>query len=506
MHISRKKWQTNPYSYKYHLEVRTLAEKNMLEAMKEQLTDCSDAVYQSINVYGHACMLIYIPTIVDTLSLQEFVSTPLKREANSEPDWPRFLERLDHGSAFAIPYIKAYQIDRAVELVVAGNAVLFIEGLPYVYYFEITHYQKRAVSQSQNELVVIGPQEAFIEDVQTNLSLLRHKIKHKDLKTRHFTIGKYTKTDVYLVYIEGLCKAEILANFTDKLENQSIDGVLGISTIAEQMNEGQYTPFPLYQYTERPDSVAASLMEGRVAVLQDGTPTALLTPATFFTMLQSSEDYYQSFYAGSWIRLVRFFFSIVSLLLPSLYVAITTFHSQIIPSDLLITIAAARENIPFSALTEALIMELTFEALREAGTRIPKPVGQTVSVIGGIVIGQAAVQAGIVSAPMVIVVSITGIASYIIPHLELGLTFRLLRFVLLILGGTLGLLGVYAAAYVVYAHLAHLRSFGTPYLQPVAPLVWEDWKDTFLRVPFNLMTKRSTAFTNSTNEKRQKQK
>nr|WP_309242018.1 spore germination protein [Paenibacillus sp. S150] len=483
-----------------------MADKSILELMKELLAECSDAVYQSINVYGHACMLIYMPSIVDTLSLQEFVSTPLKSEANSEPDWPGFLERLDHGSAFAVPYIKAYQADRAVELVVSGNAVLSVDGLPYVYYFEITHYQKRTVSESQNELVVIGPQEAFIEDVQTNLSLLRHKIKHADLKTKHFSIGKYTKTDVYLVYIEGLCKPEILTEFTEKLENITIDGVLGISIIAEQIKKGQYSPFPIFQYTERPDSVAASLMEGRVGVLQDGTPSALLTPVTFFSLLQSSEDYYQSFYAGSWIRLVRFFFSVVSMLLPSLYVAITTFHSQIIPSDLLLTIAAARENIPFSALMEALIMELTFEALREAGTRIPKPVGQTVSIIGGIVIGQAAVQAGIVSAPMVIVVSITGIASYIIPHLELGLTFRLLRFVLLVFGGTMGLLGVFVAAFVIYAHLANLKSFGTPYLQPVAPLVFQDWKDTILRVPSSFMTKRSTSFTNSKNEKRQKQK
>lgn len=192
------------------------------------------------------------------------------------------------------------------------------------------------------------------------------------------------------------------------------------------------------------------------------------------------------------------------MILPSLYVAITTFHSQIIPSDLLITIAAARENIPFTALTEALIMELTFEALREAGTRIPKPVGQTVSIIGGIVIGQAAVQAGIVSAPMVIVVSITGIASYIIPHLELGLTFRLLRFVLLILGGTLGLIGVFIAVFVIYGHLAHLRSFGSPYLQPLAPLVFEDWRDTLFRVPTQYMNKRSSSFTNRKNRRRQK--
>ncbi|WP_438495487.1 spore germination protein [Paenibacillus sp. IHBB 3054] len=478
---------------------------SMLDNIKEQLTGSSDAVYQSIIVYGHACMLVYIPSIVDTLSLQEFVSSPLKSEANSEPDWPRFLERLDRGSAFAIPYIKAFDPDRAVELIVSGNPVLCIEGLPYLYYFEIAHYQKRAVSESQNELVVIGPQEAFIEDIDTNLSLLRHKIKHADLKTKHFSVGKYTKTDVYLVYIEGLYKPEILASIEDTLRNLSIDGMLGISYLAEQMKQGHFSPFPVFQYTERPDSVAASLMEGRIGMLQDGTPSALLTPVTLFSLLQSSEDYYQSSYAGSWIRLVRFFFSIISMLLPALYVAITTFHSQIIPSELLITIAAARENIPFSALTEALIMELTFEALREAGTRIPKPVGQTVSIIGGIVIGQAAVQAGIVSAPMVIVVSITGIASYIIPHLELGLTFRLLRFVLLILGGTMGLLGVFAATFVIYGHLANLKSFGTPYLQPVAPLVLQDWKDTVLRFPSPFMTKRSTSFTDRKNKRRQKQ-
>ncbi|UQZ36597.1 spore germination protein [Paenibacillus sp. PK3_47] len=477
---------------------------SILDYIKEELAGSSDVVYQSINVYGHACMLIYIPSIVDTLSMQEYVSTPLKSEANSEPDWPKFLERLDRGSAFAIPYVKVYEVKRAVELIVSGNALLCIDGLPCMYYFEIIHYQKRAVSESQNELVVIGPQEAFIEDIDTNLSLLRHIIKHADLKTKHFSIGKYTKTDVYLIYIEGLYNPQTLEEIQTSLEDISIDGILGISYLAEHMKQGHFSPFPLFQYTERPDSVAASLMEGRIGMLMDGTPSALLTPVTFMSLLQSSEDYYQSFYAGSWVRIVRLFFSMLSLVLPSLYVAITTFHSQIIPSNLLLTIASARENIPFSALTEALIMELTFEALREAGTRIPKPVGQTVSIIGGIVIGQAAVQAGIVSAPMVIVVSITGIASYIIPHMELGLIFRLLRFALLILGGTMGLLGVIVAVFVTYGHLANMRSYGTPFLQPIAPLVFRDWKDTFIRVPSQYMNKRSTSFTNRKNDRRQK--
>ncbi|WP_340023349.1 spore germination protein [Paenibacillus sp. FSL K6-1096] len=481
-----------------------MPEPDILQLVREQLTDCSDAVYQSIRIYGHLCMLVYIPSIVDMHNLQEFITTPLKSESDSKRDWPDFIERLELGSAFAVPYMKSYHPERAAERIVSGNPVLCIEGLPYVYYFDIVRYQKRAVSESQNELVVIGPQEAFIEDIHTNLSLLRHKIKHPGLKTKHFTVGKYTKTDIYLVYIEGLCKPEILSELEEKLSHFSIDGILGISYLAEHIQQKHFSPFPVYQYTERPDSVAASLMEGRVSILQDGTPSALLAPVTFFALLQSSEDYYQSFYAGSWIRMVRLAFSLISMLLPALYVAITTFHSQIIPSDLLITIASARENIPFSALTEALIMELTFEALREAGTRIPKPVGQTVSIIGGIVIGQAAVQAGIVSAPMVIVVSITGIASYIIPHLELGLAFRLLRFLLLVLGGTMGLLGVFCAVFVIYGHLTNLKSFGTPFLQPIAPLVMKDWKDTLIRVPSQYMKQRSTSYTNTANKRRQK--
>lgn len=478
---------------------------SILESIKQQLVNCNDAVYQPFRLHGYSSMLIYIPSIIDIKTLFECISLPLKTEGNAENNGPDFLERLDKGTAFPVPYLKSFDLNKTGDLIVAGNVVLCIDELPYVYYFEITNYQKRSVSESQNELVVIGPQEAFIEDISTNLSMIRHKIKHPDLKTIHYSIGKYTKTDVYVLYIEGLYKKEVLEEIDQRMKDIDVDGILGISYISEHLRKGNLSPFPVFQYTERPDSVAASLMEGRIGIIQDGTPTALLAPTTFFTMLQSSEDYYQNFYSASWIRMIRFLFSIVSMILPSLYVAITTFHPQIIPSNLLITIASARENIPFSALTEALIMELTFEALREAGTRIPKPVGQTVSIIGGIVIGQAAVQAGIVSAPMVIVVSITGIAAYIIPHYELGLTVRLLRFPLLIMGGTLGLLGVYITAFLLYGHLANLKPLGTPYLQPVAPLVLQDWKDTFARFPINFMKKRSSMYTDK-NQRRQKQK
>lgn len=188
----------------------------ILETIKDQLEGCSDAVYQSISVHGHTCLLIYIPSIIDSKTLHESIALPLKTEAEAKLEWPNFLERLDQGIVFPIQYLKAFDLQKIVDMIVAGKVVLCIEDLPYVYYFEITQYQ-RSVTESQNELVVIGPQEAFIEDIETNLSLIRHKIKHPDLKTIHYTIGKYTKTDVYVVYIEGLYKKKFLLRLNRNL-------------------------------------------------------------------------------------------------------------------------------------------------------------------------------------------------------------------------------------------------------------------------------------------------
>ncbi|MBP2001482.1 spore germination protein KA [Paenibacillus shirakamiensis] len=467
-----------------------------IEQIRDLLKDSDDVEYQEFLIHKQSYMLIYIPSIVDMEVIHKQIAYVLVQEALSDDKDQDLVSKLNNGSLFPLPNNQIQDPPEAVNALVEGKAILCAEHFNQLYLFDLVKYQKRAVSESQNELVVIGPQEAFIEDINSNLSLLRHKIKHPAFKTIRYEVGKYTKTIVYMVYIEGLCKPEVVAEVDKGIAEISIDGALGISYLSEQMKKGNHTPFPQFQYTERPDSVAASLLEGRVGILQDGTPSALLVPVTLFSLLQSSEDYYQSYMSASWIRIVRIFFAIISLILPSLYVAITTFQSEMIPSDLLLTIAAARENIPFSALTEALIMELTFEGLREAGTRIPKPVGQTVSIIGAIVIGQAAVQAGIVSAPMVIVVSVTGIASYIIPHFELGLAMRLLRFPLLIIGGTTGLIGVFILTFIIFGHLVSLKTFGAPYMQPLAPIVLQDWKDVFFRVPSPGMTKRSSSFTN----------
>lgn len=476
---------------------------NHLHTITKLLSDCADIVYKPQWIYGRHGTLIYISSITDSLAIQEYIVPSLQGGAQPGATWADFKAELSAGTAVPVPYTQVSTPEEAVECIVLGQAVLCIEGHPVFYCFEVTQYKKRSITESQHEMVIVGPQEAFIEDIDSNLSLLRHKLKHPALKVKKMMIGKFTKSTTCVIYIEGLADMEMVEDIERKLKAISIDGVFGASYLAEYLKDN-LSMFPLFHYTERPDAVAASLLEGRVGIMLEGSPSVLVVPMTMFSLLQSSEDYYQNYYSSSWIRIVRFLFAMVALLMPSLYIAITTFHPQIIPSNLLITIASARENIPFSALIEGFVMELTFEALREAGTRIPKPIGQTVSIIGGIVIGQAAVQAGIVSAPMVIVVSITGIASYIIPHLELGLAFRLLRFPLMILGGTMGLIGVIIGAFLIYAHMASLKSYNKPYLEPLAPLVLSEWKDTLFRFPFPLGNMRTGSFVNRRGRKGKK--
>lgn len=476
--------------------------ESILIQVQSRLVGVADMIYQPLQIGPLHCTLLYIQSIVDTQIMREAIVKPLLEEAARNEIGPDFITQVVSGTFFSLKNQHRDSAETLVDDIVTGNAALYIEGMSGMIIFSIQNYQKRSVPESTNEVVVVGPQEAFIEDINVNMSLLRHKIKHPDFKMIKFTIGKYTKTEVFVIYIQGLCKPEILENVLISLGEIDMDSSLGVSYLSEFLEDHPLSPFPQYQYTERPDTVAAALVEGRIGVMQDGTPFSLLIPVTFFSLMQSSEDYYQRFHSASFIRIIRLLFAVIAFLLPSVYVAVTTFHPEIIPTNLLITIASARENIPFPALIEAFIMEITFEGLREAGIRIPKPLGQTVSIIGGIVIGQAAVQAGIVSAPLVIVVSITGIAAFIIPHFELGLAFRLLRFPVLLMGGTLGLFGVVISIYLLYWYMVSMRSFGVPYMQPFAPLVLRDFKDTFIRVPWFMMKKRTKAYATD-NERRQ---
>lgn len=344
-------------------------------------------------------------------------------------------------------------------------------------------FEKRAIEEPAAESGIRGPREGFTESLGVNTALVRRIIKDPALKMKPLHVGTYTKTKVVVSYIEGLVDSTLLEEIENRINRIEIDGILESGYIEEFIEDHPYSPFPQVLYSERPDVVSANLLEGRTIIMIDGTPFALIAPVSFFSLFQSQEDYYERFWIGTFIRMLRFLFLAVSLFLPSIYVAITTFHQEMIPTDLLLSIASSREGVPFPAIVEAIMMEFAFEALREAGVRLPKQIGSAVSIVGALVIGQAAVEAGIVSAPMVIVVSITGIASFLIPRYSIGLAIRLLRFPIIILAGFLGLIGVMLAFIILLIHLANLKSFGLPYLSPISTTQKNTLRDTIIRSP-----------------------
>ncbi|MEC0206952.1 spore germination protein [Paenibacillus lautus] len=479
-----------------------MAMESSLEARlnwyQDQLKASSDIIYREFSLSsGHKCTLIYVRAMVSQTSIQDFIIKSLQEAADEQTHGDIYQYLFEDNGLSVSSSTVIRDLNKGLKAIFEEGALLLIDGDERMMSLSISSYPKRSIVEAPNESVIRGPREAFIEDLETNIALMRKRIKSKDFKTEAVIIGERTQTEVVIAYIEGICKPDVLNEVKRRLSYIEIDGVLESSFLEEAIEDNPYSPFPQIQYSERPDVITAAMLEGRVSIFVDGTPITLIVPVTLFMLLQSAEDYYQRFVAATWIRWIRYALLSISLLLPSLYIAITTFHPEMIPSQLLLTLAAARETVPFPALLEAFMMEIAFEALREASVRIPKSIGQAVSIIGALVIGTAAVQAGIVSAAMVIIVSLTGIASFIIPSFDLGLAFRLLRFPVMLLASIFGLFGIAVGIILIYIHLVSLKSFGQPYLSPIAPWVSEDIADTLIRVPWWKMHKRPVYATNN---------
>ncbi|EKN71030.1 hypothetical protein BABA_02607 [Neobacillus bataviensis LMG 21833] len=473
-----------------------------LKWFKDTFQKSDDITFHEITANQTRCGIVFVQCMVDQEVFDEQVLKYIVSPHFASSQKELLHKILDLQSISTMCTSILTDMKEATDLVLDGKIIIFFEGDSRMLAIPLTSVEKRAVSETANENVIRGPREAFVEDIHTNITMVRRKIKSPDLKMEQLLIGRYTKTKVMISYIEGLCKEELLADVKRRINQIEMDGVLASSYIEEFIDDYPLSPFPQSQKTERPDVAAAALLEGRVVIFVDGTPIPLIVPVTFYMFLQSAEDYYQRYILTSVIRLLRYAFLVVSLLFPSFYIAVTTFHTEMIPTSLLISVAASREFVPFPAIVEAFIMELAFEALREAGVRTPKAVGQAIGVLGALVIGQAAVQAGIVSAPMVIIVSLTGIASFIIPGYDLAFSIRLLRFPIMILSGTFGIFGLMIGSLLIYVHTVHLSSFGQPYLSPTAPLKTSDLKDTFVRAPWWSMKRRPSFARSSANQNR----
>ncbi|RED56611.1 spore germination protein [Cohnella lupini] len=437
------------------------------DAMRYIFHNCADVVFRPLKLSDQSnILLVYIEELTDSDKLEQIITACMINR-----DFNRLTQ---YKSVIIFAEIAAK--------VLKGSTAIFIDGKPFAYLADLTAFKQRAIDEPSNEASIRGPREGFTEDLKTNLSMIRRKISNSNLKFENHQAGELTHTSFVVAYIEDRVKPELLQEVRSRLQSFQTNQLLDSGYIEEFIEDKSLSLFPQIQNTERPDTVSSGLLEGKVAIIVDGSPNALVLPMTFWAGFQAAEDHYERFIYVSAVRLLRLLLAVLSCLLPSIYVALTTFHPQMIPLALMLSISASREGIPFPTVIETLIMELMFEGLREAGLRLPKAIGSAVSIVGALVIGEAAVQAGFISAPIVMIVAGTGIASFAFPSYSLALPFRILRFPLLISGGCLGLYGVAIGIMFILIHLVTLKSFGTPYLKPIAPIGPKFWKDTLIRM------------------------
>ncbi|MDQ2085577.1 spore germination protein [Herbivorax sp. ANBcel31] len=476
--------------------------------LKVMFKDCFDVEFREFTLGQNKsrCILAYIQEIVDTDNINENFLHSLMLDSEDEyisEDEESIMNTIKNKSITIGGIKKITLLKEAVKDILDGNCVFLISNSSIALSLSTQNWNHRSIEEPVTESVVRGPLEGFTEAISVNISQIRKRLKTHNLKMENMEIGRLSRTQVVISYINGIADEGIINEVKERLERVDVDSINDSGEIEQFIEDSPFSPFPQISYTERPDIVSASLSEGQIVVLVDGSPIVLILPAVLAHFLSSPEDYYTRFYFGTFIRVLRYIAFGIALFLPSIYVAMTTYHQEMIPMPLLTTLIAVRAAVPFPAVVEAFMMEFTFEVLREAGIRLPKPIGQAVSIVGALILGELAVSVGIVSNAMVIIVAFTGISSFVIPKYNQSISIRLLRFPLMILAGSLGLFGIIIGFLFILIHLASIRSFGVPYLSPFAPISLSDWKDTLVRFPTWFMTKRPR-FMNKKNLKKMK--
>ncbi len=447
----------------------------------------------TINARGkqYNAFLIYIDGMVDSQIMDQFILEPLMlrnknnlfdggqakviSEAVSNNITVRKVKKFDLSNYLMgclIPQNAVKEVtdfDEVANGINSGNCILFVDTLNLAFNIEVKGFKQRSVDTPNNEIVIKGPHEAFVENIRTNTSLLRRIINNENLIIENIEVGKITKTKCAVCYIKNITNNDLVNEVKYRLNNLDIDSLLSAGELDQLISDSNALGIPQTISTERPDKASKYLLNGRVVVIVNGTPYGIIMPSILIDFLTSPEDTNLKVSFANFLRLLRFLASFITLLLPGLYVAITSFHQEIMPTSLLYSILASRENVPFPVILEILLMEISFELIREAGLRVPSPIGPTIGIVGALVLGQAAVSAGIVSPILIIIVAITGIASFAIPDYSFGFHLRYFRFVFILLGFMAGFLGIALGFFVYISLICSLRSFGVSYTTPFAP-------------------------------------
>lgn len=488
--------------------------KNLRENVqyfKGLFKDCDDILFREIEL-GDEHKIKIIVIFVDGMANKEFVSDSAIQSLFWKDDldhvfvdetYEMFFDRIFKEAIASAELKKEDKTETIIDNILSGDTVLLVENVDKCIIIGSRNGPSRSIEEPKTETVIRGPRDGFNEIMKFNLALIRRRIKDPKFKVKLKQVGKRSRTTVAVLYIDDIVDKKLLDEVNKRLDNIDIDAVLD-SAILENLIEDNYlSPFPQMENTERPDSVAASLYEGRVGLIVDNSPFALIVPATMGTLIQSSEDYYERWPQTTIIRIIRIIAMFLSFMAPALYIAITAYHPGLLPTKLIYFLAASRINVPFPSVVEAILMELTMELLREAGTRVSGPIGSTIGIVGGLIIGQAAVDAGIVSPLIIIIVAITTISTFAIPSYEMATGFRTVRFIFIVFAGILGLYGVVLGTIVLLSHFIILSSFGIPFTSPFSGLGIEegDLKDTLVKAPIQRLWLRP-GFTNPQNKRR----
>jgi len=480
----------------------TAVSKNIKKNMKviaPLIAKNNDIVTREFMAGERRAVLYYVDGLASRDTISDFIMRTLMDEQEGEKNFKSMDTVLDKVLVCG-EVSKVNTIKEAIDGFLKADLALFIDGFSEALVINTKGFERRSIQDPQTDSVIRGPREAFVESMRSNTALLRRRIRSTNLVMESVSAGRNTKTDITLAYLEDTVKDGLVEEIKKRISKINIDGIIDSGYIEQFISDHPNSVFPTMGYTEKPDIAAAKILEGRVAIIVDGSPFVLTAPALFAESFQSPEDYYNNPVYASVLRIIRYLSFFISIFALPIYVAVVSYHYELIPMSMLLSIAAAEEGTPFSTPAEAFIMILVFEILKEAGVRMPKPVGQAVSIVGALVIGETAVSAGIIGAPMVIAVALTALTAFVVPMQTNSVV--ILRYIMLFLATLMGGVGIVAGGIGILLYLSGLNSFGTFYFEPIASFHLEDMKDIFIRAPLKTMLTRPVETTDK-NPRRQ---
>lgn len=422
-----------------------------------------DFMIREFSIYkmGKKAALFYIPTLTDVEKIEEEIIKPLILTDKVVQDVI---------SSLSVSSIHVEEVlNNAIKEMNTGNTLLLVEGESYGYIIKTDKAAGRSIEKPQNETTLLGPKESFVEKAEINISLIRKKIRSEDFIVEKMTIGARSNNEVFIVYNKELANQKVIDEVKGRISSVKKDAVQNLALLIQHIEDRKSSLVPTILHTERPDRAASFLEDGHVIVLMNNSPFSLVTPATFWSFFHSGDDHYLRFFYGNFTRLLRLIATFITLFTPAIYIAITNFHVEMLPTDLLLAIAGARETVPLPAILELLMLEMAFELIREAGIRVPTPIGPTIGIVGALILGQAGVEANVFSPIVVIVVALSGLSSYAISDINLNYTVRIARFAFIFAAGFLGIFGMVGCFMACIIYLASIKSFGVPFIAPLTP-------------------------------------